>query len=63
MTQITMLKELTDRLDAWEMNRQTDAIAHLHWLEGTQLGPKGLEYIDTPWACGFEDGQEVAING
>jgi len=63
MTQTELLAALTDRIDAWEMNRHTATIVHLHWLEGTQLGPKGLEYIDTPWACGFEDGQEVAING
>ena len=45
-----------------EFNRLTDELAHLHWLEGTELGPDGLEFVDTPWALGVsQDEKGVAI--
>ena len=45
-----------------EFNRFTDEVAHLHWLEGTELGPDGLEFVDTPWALGVsQDEKGVAI--
>ena len=52
--------ELLKKID--EFNRKADEIAYLHWLEGVEVGPDGLIYVDTPWAVGVVDAGGALID-